>query len=117
MNAQGKYEGTWDIAIDGSGVIGIGENHLDKGIIYSVTPNPFTDSLNINYGIFTKSKVNIQVFDIQGSLVATLDEKVLEPQKYTATWKPDSSLSAGNYFIALKLNDLQVHYLKVIRNR
>jgi len=115
MNAQGKYEGTWDIAIDGAGVIGIGENHLDKGIIYSVAPNPFNDSLDINYGIFLKSKVKIQVFDINGSLVATLDEQNLEPQKYTARWKPDVGLAAGNYFVALKLNDLQVHYLKVVK--
>ncbi len=115
LNAQGKYEGIWDIAIDGNGTIGIGGNHLDKGIIYSVSPNPFTDALEINYGIFQKSKVNIQVFDLRGSLVATLDERNLTPQKYTATWKPSASIADGNYFIALKLNDLQVHYLKVVK--
>jgi protocatechuate 3,4-dioxygenase beta subunit len=115
LNAQGKYEGTWDIAIDGSGVIGIPDIHLDKGIIYSVSPNPFTDAVEINYGIFQKSKVNIQIFNIQGSLVATLDEQNLEPQKYNAVWKPDKKLPGGNYFVALKLNDLQVHYLKIIK--
>jgi hypothetical protein len=115
LNSQGDYEGTWDIAIDGSGVIGIGENHLDKGIIYSVSPNPFNDTVDINYGIFIPAKVNIQIFDIQGSLVATLDEQHLKPEKFIATWKPQPDLPSGNYFVALKLNDLQIHYLKIMK--
>jgi protocatechuate 3,4-dioxygenase beta subunit len=115
LNGQGKYEGTWDIAINGNGTIGIGEIHLDRGMIYSVSPNPFTDELEINYGVFQKAKVSIQVFDIRGALVAVLDQKELEPLKYKAVWKPEINLPKGVFWVALKLNDLQVHYLKVER--
>ena len=115
LNAQGKYEGTWDIAIDGSGAMSTPDLHLEKGIIYSVSPNPFINAVQINYGIFVRSKVSIQVFDMRGSLVATLDKQKLEPEKYTATWHPEKNLPAGNYFVALKLNDLQAHYLKVVK--
>lgn len=115
LNAAGKYEGTWDIALDGNGTVGVGDIHLDKGIIYSVSPNPFTESVEINYGIYQPAKVSIQVFDMQGSLVAILNEQNLAPQKYKAIWKPANDLANGIYWIALKLNDLQVHYLKVVR--
>ena len=115
LNAQGKYDGTWDIVVNGSGVVGMEDIYLDKGIIYSASPNPFTDSLEINYGVFQTAKVNIQIFDIKGSLVATLDEKNLTPEKYTATWKPNADLPGGVYWVTLKINDLQVHYLKIIK--
>lgn len=112
---QGKYEGTWDIAVDGNGNVGIADLHMDKGVIYSVSPNPFHDEVEISYGVFQTSKVSVQIFDMQGSLVAILNELNLQPQKYKATWKPDFALPTGVYFVALKLNDLQVHYLKVVK--
>jgi protocatechuate 3,4-dioxygenase beta subunit len=115
LNAQGKYEGIWDIAMNGSGV-GLSDIHLDKGVIYSVSPNPFTDKIEIHYAVFQAYKVSIQIFDIRGSLVAVIDEQNLQPQKYKAIWESDGNLLAGIYFVALKLNDLQVHYLKIVKS-
>ena len=115
LNGQGIYEGTWDIVVDGNGTIGMADIHLDKGIIYSVSPNPFKDEVEINYGVFESNKVSIQIFDITGSLVAILDERNLKPEKYIAIWKPESSIPSGVYFVALKLNDLQVYYQKIIK--
>ena len=112
---QGKYEGTWDIAVDGNGVVGIGDVHLDKGIIYSVSPNPFTDEVEISYGVFQPYQVSIQIFDMNGAQVAVLNEQNLQPEKYKAIWKPDNTLPAGIYFVALKLNDFQVHYQKIVK--
>ena len=118
QNNMGHLEGTWDIIVDGSGIaLGMESIHVDKGVIYQANPNPFTDSLEINYGIFQNANVGLMVFDIKGNLIATLEEKSLTPQKYKATWKPDNNLPNGHYFIALKVNDLQVHYLKIIRQK
>ena len=114
LNAEGKYEGTWDIIVDGDGVTGVTDLHIDKGILYEVAPNPFRDQLRIKYGVFQQARTRIEVFNLQGSRVAILDEQALSPEKYEATWNPDSSVAAGVYFIVLKINDLQVHYLKVI---
>ncbi len=114
-NAEGIYEGTWDIAIDGNGTIGISELYLDKGIIYSASPNPFQNELEIRYGVFVKAKVSIQIFNDLGKLVAVLNDEKLQPQKYLAVWQPLEGLASGNYWISLKLNDFQVHYLKVLR--
>lgn len=115
-NSNGELEGTWDIIIDGNGVpVGTNNIHLDKGIIYSAHPNPFTDYIKINYGVFQKAKVGISVYDIRGQIVATLDEKMLNPEKYFVTWKPQVKLPNGHYFISIKINDLQVHYIKVLK--
>ena len=115
-NSNGDLEGTWDIIIDGNGVpVGTNNIHLDKGIIYSANPNPFSDRIEINYGVFQKAKVGISVYDIRGQIVATLDEKILNPEKYSVSWEPHNNLPNGHYFISIKINDLQVHYIKVIR--
>lgn len=115
-NSLGQKEATWDIVIDGTGnPVGIEELQSTMGMIYKIYPTPFSDFIQIDYGIFQKANVSIQVFDIQGNLVADLKKLNLEPEKYTAEWRPDSTIPSGHYFVALKINDLQVHYLKVIK--
>ncbi|MFT5055745.1 MAG: protocatechuate 3,4-dioxygenase beta subunit, partial [Pseudoalteromonas distincta] len=63
-DGNGVLEGTWDIAVDGKGLMGTGDLHLDKGIIYTASPNPFTSSLQINYGVFKAAEVSLLVFDM-----------------------------------------------------
>jgi protocatechuate 3,4-dioxygenase beta subunit len=115
-NANGDLEGTWDVVISGSG-ISVGDNniHLDKGIIYSASPNPFNNRVEIKYGVFQKGLVSVFVYDIHGRVVSQLEKKQLSSEKYEVMWEPEEQLPNGHYFIALKINDLQVHYLKVIR--
>lgn len=115
-NSLGQKEAIWDVVIDGSGnALGTEEMRSRMGMIYQVNPNPFSDYLQINYGVFKDSAVSLQVFDVSGQLVASLSELNLKPEKYEAEWRPDSSIRSGHYFVALKINDLQVHYLKVIK--
>lgn len=115
-SADGVMEGTWDIAIDGEGTTtGINDLHINKGIIYSASPNPFTDKVTIKYGVFSNSNVGLFVYDIEGRQVAKLEERYLTSEKYEATWLPESTLPSGHYFVAIKINDLQVHYLKLVK--
>lgn len=115
-NKEGKLEGVWDIIVDGDGVIMSNDIHLNQGMIYSVSPNPMVDELIISYGVFRKANVTLQVFDIKGLLVADIENQQLSPEKYTAVWKPESDLPLGYYFVILQLDNLQVHYLKVLKN-
>lgn len=115
-NADDIFEGTFDIVINGRGIrVGTQDLHLNTGMIYNTAPNPFQDSIDINYGVFHRSKVGLVVFDMEGRQVAVLEDEIMPPEKYTATWQPDASIPAGYYFIAIKINDLQVHYLKVLK--
>ncbi|WP_367392813.1 T9SS type A sorting domain-containing protein [Lewinella sp. LCG006] len=115
-NANGVLEGTFDIVINGEGIaVGTNDLHLSKGMVYQVSPNPFTSELTIHYGVFKRAKVGLVVFDLVGRQVAVLEDSEKLPEKYYATWQPDSALPSGHYFVALKINDLQVHYLKVVK--
>lgn len=121
-NGSGTLEGTWDIVVVGTGGVidpnnqGTAVSHIDKGMIYKTFPNPFVDELIIQYGVFNPSRVNISIFDYTGNLVANLETKDLQPEKYEAVWRPPTDLPQGHYFVALKLNELQVHYLKVMKH-
>ena len=111
QNSNGDLEGTWDIIINGNGVpVATRDIHLDKGIIYNATPNPFSNYLEINYGVFQKSKVALSVYDVNGQRVATIDEKVLEPEKYSVSWNPNSNLPKGYYFIVYSLYTRQYYH-------
>jgi len=115
-NSEGKLEGVWDIVIDGDGGnIGTHDLHLDKGVIYSAEPNPFSDRLEIKYGVFKESNVGISIYNNNGQLVANLEDNHLSPEKYSAIWKPAPDLPSGHYFVALKLNQLQLQYQKVVK--
>jgi len=114
-NENQELEGVWDIVVNAGNTNGLNDLHLDKGVIYKTHPNPFSDQLTISYGVFKPSRASILVFDMNGKQVALLEERMLQPEKYEATWKPEPSLPDGHYFISLKINDLQVNYMKVIK--
>jgi predicted aspartyl protease len=85
-----------------------------KGLIYSVSPNPFSDRLEIFYGVFNKARVRVEIFDVHGVLVNTIVDKEQSPQKYTESIDT-AQLPAGHYWITIRINGLQVHYLKVVK--
>jgi len=113
---DGSLMGTFDIIINGEGTsVSTKDLHLDRGMIYELNPNPVHDRVEIKYGVFKKSKVGLIVYDMQGRQVAVLEDQELVADKYTSIWIPESALAAGHYFVALKINDLQVHYLPMIK--
>ncbi len=115
-NSNNVLEGTFDIIINGEGIsVGTSDLHLNKGMVYKVSPNPFINQVEIEFGVFEKAKVGLLVYNLSGQQVAILEDKNLTPDKYISIWKPEDTLPAGHYFIALKVNDLQVHYLKIIK--
>ena len=59
----------------------------------------------------------LQLFSVRSVAIQGLPVKYLKAEKYTAIWQPGSDLPEGYYFIALKVNDLQVHYQKVIKRK
>jgi len=116
LNSAMVLEGTFDIVIDAQGIsVGTSDLHLDKGMVYSAAPNPFSTQIKIHYGVFKRAMVALHVFDVQGRQVAILEEEMKTPDKYYATWQPEATLPSGHYFITLRINDLQVHYLKIFK--
>ena len=113
-NELGTLEGTWDVIVDGDGTTETTELHLDKGILYSVSPNPFSDRLEIYYGVFNSARIRVEMFDTQGVLALSCVDSEHSPQKYTKSIDV-SHLPAGHYWVTIRVNGLQVHYVKVVK--
>jgi hypothetical protein len=65
-------------------------------------PNPFNPSTQINYTVPEISKVRIDVYDLEGSLVATLVDDTKDAGTYTLTFDA-SQLSSGIYIAVASL--------------
>lgn len=114
-NSSGVFEGNWDIIVDAKGVLGLHETHIDKGMIYDASPNPFTDKVAIKFGVFHAANIGLVIYDSLGKTIHTIQNTPMSKGKFEVSWSPNSDIAKGIYFIALKVNDMQVHYLKILR--
>jgi len=60
-------------------------------------PNPFNPTTSINYSIFTSGHVELKIFNVLGSEIATLVNKVQTTGNYQVSYDA-SSLGSGVYF-------------------
>ena len=66
-------------------------------------PNPFNPSTTIEYKISKSGSVKIQVFNIKGQLVETMDDSFKTPGTYSLKWQPNG-LSSGQYYYHIILD-------------
>jgi hypothetical protein len=75
--------------------------------IVSVRPNPFLRTAEIAFFLPVRLKTKLQVFSVEGRLVATLADSQLEPGLHTATWHGTSEggmgVAPGLYFLRLEV--------------
>ena len=64
-------------------------------------PNPFNPSTNIEFTLSKAGHTTLQVFNIQGKLVATLVDNNLSAGLHTVHFAADD-LSAGIYYYSIK---------------
>jgi hypothetical protein len=78
-------------------------------------PNPFSDNININYILNKSGKVNLEIYDVLGKVVATLvNEKQTEGSyKYIFT-ASDANLAEGSYIVKLQVDNM-VYIKKIIQ--
>jgi YVTN family beta-propeller protein len=77
------------------------------GVIY---PNPFSQTVTINYQVAENkevpTKVQIMIYDINGKLVGTLVDEMMQQGCYTATWKgtynDGTHAPYGTYFVLFR---------------
>ena len=86
--------------------------------LIEITPKSFSydekQRINIKYelaktGLFSKTDVFINIYDLNGHLKVSLSYEDKKPGTYTVTWNGENSkdeeVSAGIYFIQLKAGD------------
>jgi hypothetical protein len=79
---------------------------LDASIKMGVFPNPFIDATKISYSISNSANVTLEVFDIQGRKVATLENNAAKNAgSYNVDFSAESNgLSAGMLIAKLTVN-------------
>ena len=90
----------------GDGYIAV---HLqEQPIEFSISsgyPNPFNPVIQFDYSIPVASDVLVQVYDINGRVISTLENSLKDYGSYSAKWNADG-YSSGIYFIKFNINDL-----------
>ncbi|MGH2574490.1 MAG: ASPIC/UnbV domain-containing protein, partial [Ignavibacteria bacterium] len=89
------------------GVIGIHNNNNNLPSEYKLFqnyPNPFNPSTVISYQLVVNSFVNLKVYDLLGSEVATLVNEQLKAGSYKVEWN-GANYPGGAYFYRLIAND------------
>ncbi|MCD4734536.1 MAG: T9SS type A sorting domain-containing protein [Bacteroidales bacterium] len=80
-------------------------------------PNPFTNSMSVKYNLNDAVNMKIEVYDMQGKLVKTLQDGKLGQGQHTTTWDgtnaSGSEAAKGMYFIRVR-NEYMGQSLKVI---
>ena len=80
-------------------------NLVDNKINISAYPNPFVDNANISYSLSSDSKVNLQVYDMEGKLVTSLFEGNQQSGSYNLNFNGKNFTSnSGIYIVKLTVN-------------
>ena len=72
-------------------------------------PNPFNPTTSIDFGIPSNLNVQINIYNIIGQQVASIDQGLLNAGSYTATWNGKDtfgqSVPSGVYLYEIKAGD------------
>jgi flagellar hook assembly protein FlgD len=88
------------------------------GEAFTASPNPFTESTNINFNLSSQNSTKIEVLDMNGKLTTTLFEGVLDAGKHQLNWNGrDNSgilVKNGVYFVRHS-SGREVKLIKIIK--
>jgi aminopeptidase N len=75
-------------------------------------PNPFNPGTTISFGIAEEGPVLLQVYDIKGALVKTLEDRIYPAGSYTSSWRGTNeagrSVASGIYFYRLRAGGREI---------
>ena len=73
------------------------------GLIYKISPNPFSKKTTVSYKLSVISKVSLKVYDLAGRLVRTLLDEEVKAGNYTVDWDgmdmSSKEVQSGVYFL------------------
>lgn len=117
MDAEGVLEGVWDIVLNGNGIpLTASSLHLEKGMIYKASPNPFSKFIQFEYGVFEKGKTELVIVNLDGIQIDVVVDEVQCPKRYIVQWELKQNIPSGILLAILKINGLQVHHQKIIKS-
>jgi hypothetical protein len=89
------------------------DTFLPQGFILSnAYPNPFNPSTKLSWSIGKYGKLQLNVYDVEGSLIDMLINSFYSPGTYSFNWNP-KNLSTGIYILQYSFDDIS-YYQKVM---
>lgn len=79
------------------------EHQINDFQLYQNYPNPFNPRTKITFSIPEKSFIRVQIYDVLGRLIQTLEEKEYETGFHQIEWDA-SNLNSGVYLIKVSYN-------------
>jgi len=80
-------------------------------------PNPFNIATQVVFELAERQRVSLQIFDLQGHLVRTLEEGTFDPGRYEKVWNglddAGRTVASGVYFVRMRASD-QIVFSKVL---
>jgi len=80
---------------------------------WSLHPNPFYGTLDINIGTLEESLISILAFDLTGRQVGVIHEGMLSAGEHSLVWIPEN-LSPGVYFLRVLSGDVPLFSKRVV---
>ncbi|MDZ4845121.1 MAG: DUF4331 family protein [Chitinophagales bacterium] len=78
-------------------------------------PNPFTNSTTFQYNVNTESRITIEVYELGGKLVKTLEDGHKDAGAYQVEWNA-GNLAPGAYIVTLMSDGKIVQSVKTIKS-
>ncbi len=78
--------------------------NLVQDINLNVYPNPFNETLNIDFEVEGKSNVSMGIFDLSGRLVSTIYNNTQQKGQFKTSYKSDG-LSNGVYLLVISIDN------------
>jgi hypothetical protein len=94
--------------------VSIAENKLDKA--YNVTYNNLTKQVSLNYSLFENAKVVLNIQDLSGRLIQTLDFGYKSAGDYSEQVEINSTSMNGLYVVSLFVNNRVLNRKLMINN-
>ncbi len=84
-------------------------------VIMKAYPNPFTNTVNIQYKNQSESKITIRIYDANSRQVAVIENGTVPAGEHLVKWEAQSS-PAGNYFATVYANNgVPIQSIKLIK--
>jgi len=108
-SSTGGYDAYLEVAIQGSGTVGLGNIEKENAKQFSLGqnyPNPYTDETTIPFILKQPADVDIDLWDLSGRKVATISQKALSTGNHEIALNMKSlGLATANYLYQIEVNN------------
>ncbi|KQC14889.1 MAG: hypothetical protein APR63_13210 [Desulfuromonas sp. SDB] len=85
-----------------------------------LSPNPFTDYLQINYTLTSSAETRLSIYSVTGAKITSIDFGTVDPGTYTYIWNGEddygNEVESGVYFVKISMGEFvyqqKVNFLK-----